>query len=213
VSFLGVSDQLIRKYCSKGKKCFWGYTGLVEPTSTRELYLFDCSLFNYVKEEYREYPELRILLSFKAGVSPGDMWFTSQMEYPSLVERAPCTISDIENCIKNSISTLDKMIQEYYSLLKSSKKELAKLTPRPLSYAEIRGRYYGLLLRRDFLSKIVSSLGYDSGVLKSRVKPIYVLYSIDLSKWDFTALTGNKHIKLGAHKKLIDVEKIINTVK
>jgi hypothetical protein len=215
VSFLGVSERLLGKYCSEKRICFWGLAGLIEPIETRELYLFDCSLFKYAREEFREHPELRVLLSFRAGVLLNNIWFTSQLGYYKLSEAAPCTVSDIEKCLNESFKALDAKIEEYYGKVKysPSREFLRFIIPTQSQRAELRGIYHGLLLRKKILKEIAGNMGYESGVLKSNVKPVYVLYSVDPVKWEFTALISDKHSKLEAHRKIIDKNKLLTAIR
>jgi len=215
VSFLGVSEKYFTKYCSNGRNCFWGYAALIEPVASRDLYIFDCSLFNYARDEYREYPELRVLLSFKTSTHPSDIWFTNQLGYVKLPEITPCNNSDIETCLNNSLKTLESMIEEASSQVKlfSKREALRFILPKPPDYATARGRYHGLLIRKSILSEIASNLGFNNGVLNSRVRSVYVLYSVDYSKWDFTALICDKHTKLNAHKKIIDKNKLLSALR
>jgi len=213
VSFLSVSDRLLAEYCGKSRACFWGYAGLIEPLETRQLYLFDCSLFNYVTEEHANLSELRVLLSFKAGLSPNDVRFGAQLEYPKLPEAAPCNVKDIESCLSNSFKALDAKIQEYASQVRPERGFLKRLfLPASPERSITRGRYYGLILRRRLLSEMAGNLGYVDGVLKSSVKPVYVLYSVDIFKWDFAALVGENAIRLGAHRTLIDRSKLLSAL-
>jgi len=213
VSFLGVDDRLLHNYCGKKRTCFWGYAGLIEPAETKNLYLFDCSLFNYATEEHVNLSELRVLLSFKAEVSQGQVWFSSQLGYPKLPEIAPCDIQDIESCLNNSFKALDAKIQEYAAYVRPERGFLRRLfLPASPERLIMRGRYYGLMLRRRILSEIAENLGYVNGVLKSKVRPVYVLYSVDIFKWDFAALMSSSVIKLRAHKTLIDKDKLLSTL-
>jgi len=215
VSFLGVSEKYFTKYCSNGRICFWSYAALVEPVASRDLYVFDCSLFNYARDEYKDYPELRVLLSFKTNTHLNNIWFTSQLGYAKLPEVTSCNSSDIEACLSNSLKTLESLIEEASRQVKffSKREALRFILPRPPDYATARGRYHGLLIRKSILSEIASNMGFSNGVLNSRVKTIYVLYSVDYSKWDFTALICDKQTKLNAHKKIIDKNKLLSVLK
>ena len=216
VSFLGASEKLLAEYCKGTRVCFWGYAGLVESAERRELYLFDCSLFNYVSEEHANTPEIRVLLSFRAtDLTSENIWFTTQLGYPKLPREAPCTVRDVEECLANSLRALEAEIREQAPLAKRVERWefLRRLfLPHSRETATTRGRYYGLVLRRSLLSEIAGKLGYVGGVLRSSVRPLYVLYSVDTHKWSFTALVGNKPIELGAHRKLIDRAKLLSAL-
>lgn len=215
MSYIGVDEKLLSKYCTSNKLCFWSYVALINPVSSEDAYFFDCSLYKLVKAESKEHPDTRLLLAFKSPISLSQLYFTGQLHYEKLPE-APCSKEEIESYIKGMLEEINGMIEEASSLIeKPSAKErfLRLLIPTRGDKATMRGVYYGLLVRRSFISEMVSRLGYMDGLLKASVRAVYVLHSVDLSKKGFIALVCDKGVKLGAHNKIVDLDALLKTLK
>ena len=211
MNYISAGDKLLEKYCIEPRICFWGLTAMVNPNNTNDIYFFDCSLYSMVDRKYSDKPDVRIVLSYKSPISLTGIRYGSQLEYNILPEKAVCSKDDIENCIRNTISELDRSISETLDAYKAVEKKRDIPFIRTIR-GEIRGEYYGLLTKKSILMDLLSQLGYDGLRLDANVKPTYVLYSVDLLNRDFKALIIDKAIKLNAHKRMIDINILLESL-
>lgn len=212
MSYIGVDEKLLRKFCSDSKVCFWNYVTLINPVNGDDVYFFDCALHKLLKAEFGEYPDARLLLAFKSPIGLQQLYFAGQLYYKKLPE-VVCNKEEVEDYIRKMLKAVDGMLEEARSLVaKPSEKEqfLRFIMPTRTDKAVARGVYYGLLVKRSILGEMVSRLGYESGSLKANVKAVYVLHSVDLSKKTFTALIRDKSVKLSAHSKIVDLNALLN---
>lgn len=215
MGYISVNEALLSKYCKDDKVCFWNSVALINPMGRDDLYIFDCSMYKLLREEYADHVDARLLLSFKSPITLSKIQFMGQLGYVRLVEDTICSKDEIEGYIKSVLRNLEELINQ-------SREEVAKIKSRPFSRfslfgrgeaATLRGIYYGLLLRESMVKDMVKAMGFEEGALRSIVKKGYVLYSFNSSKKEFYGLILDKKIKLKAHDRIIDVNLLFENIR
>lgn len=214
--YIAISENLVEKYCGSEKLCFWAEVALLSPHGSRDLYVFDCSMYQHVKAEYRDKPDCRMLLTFKLPIKADELAYTGEMGFHVLRGPGACDQDEISRYIASVFKHLDEKIEEAgreLAELSYQRESLRRLLPLPRGdRAVLRGVYYGLKVRRDILMDIASRLGYAKNSLNANVKSGYVLISLDPGREKYTALTLNKKTELKAYSRLLDKSSLLNAI-
>ncbi|MEM2025127.1 MAG: hypothetical protein QXW94_02425 [Desulfurococcaceae archaeon] len=214
MSYIGVDDKLLSKHCrGENNICTWSSVVLVSPFNSNNSYIFDCSFYLNIKKEYSNYPDARLLLSFKSPLSLGGLWFTNQMNYAKLPSISPCSRDTIEEYIKDILGKLQVEIASAEKDLVNPPRALPLFRSVRSEQATGRGKYFGLRVKEGLIKEILSKMGYDGSYLRADTRNAHVLYSINIPKRDFHALVCNKGVKLGVYKTIIDVNAILAAIK
>lgn len=216
VSFINVDDTLLSKYCEKSI-CFWGKAAMIMPfdkINKRDTYMFDCSLYKYLVQEM---PENRFFLSFKSPISIDKVMFGGRHGFKLLGTDCVCDKEEVEKYISSVMSSIEERVasawdQASKSLRGVKKMFLGWLIPRGAEEVEQLGRQLGVITRLRLLKDLIEMIGYRNGVLNASVTPVYVLYHLDLTKWRFSCIMGNRLMDLPAHGKLIDRQKLLQSI-
>lgn len=215
MAYIAVDEQLISKSCDKNSVCFWARVAVVNPANTKDVYLFDCTFFEHVREEYRETPETRVLLSFKLPIDVSQLHYTGKMMFNEVSGSTSCDQSDVEECITRAIEYVEKRLNETRELLRERDKPLRDSISRMVfprftkDVATLKGIYYGLLVKESMLRDITSRLGFNGKSLNSTVKPAYMLVSLNFKKNTYTALVLGSKIKLTVHERVVDKNSLL----
>lgn len=188
---------------------------LINPHEASDLYLFDCSMYTVVKEEYANKYETRLLLSFKIPFELNEIYFGSKLTYRVLAAATNCLKSDIETYIESLLMNIKTNIdQTHEKLAKMPKRRhfLRFLVPIKDESERVRGEYYGLLAKESIIKEMINTIGYENRVLKANVRNAHVLISVDPLRHEFHGLILNKHVKLNAYRKLIDIPLLLKTL-
>lgn len=216
MSYVAVEEQSLKKFCTEGKVCFWVKVALVAPHESKDAYLFDCTMYRFAREEYRETPETRILLSFRSPIPHSDITFSGNLGYPVLASYDPCDEKTICNCIVEAIEYVESRLLEVEKDLKQiydRAESLKKIVPLPLrDKALLKGVYQGLKVKQSILTDIAGKMGYTGSTLRAAVKPLHMLVSLDLRKKKYTALIHDKKIELKAHNRLVDLQELVKSL-
>jgi hypothetical protein len=215
LSYVGVAESLIGEYCRGRKLCFWADYAAVTPTGSREVYFFDCSMYRFARERYSQSPEARLVLSFKSPATLDQLFFTVLGAYSRVESETTCDKRDVEECLVRISQEIERAIDEtrdYIAKLREPPSWLRFLFPIRGAKTEAKAVYYGLLARRDMYLELASLLGYRDRRLNAQVKHVSVLLSLDLGKGHVYALVGSRAVKLAAHKKIVDFEKVLSRI-
>jgi hypothetical protein len=215
LSYVGASESLVSEYCRGRRLCFWADYAAVTPAGTRDVYFFDCSMYRFAREQYSQSPETRLVLSFKSPATLDQLFFTVLGAYSRVESETTCDKRDVEECLARISQEIERAIDEardYISRLREPPSWLRFLFPIRGAKAEAKAVYYGLLARRDMYLELASLLGYRDGRLDAQVKHVSVLLSLDLNRGHVYALVGSRAVKLDAHKKIVDFEKVLSRI-
>jgi hypothetical protein len=210
-----VSDELLAKHCEGSSTCFWATMALINPYESKDIYFFDCSMYAFVKKEYLDKVESRLLLSFKSPFDLDKLYYGSKLSYKVLSTNTNCSKLEIEKYVSSLINSVETGIAKTHEKLSKMPKRrlfLRFLIPVKDESEQVRGEYYGLLTKESIIREMINIMGYRNGVLSANVKPAHVLISLDTSRLEFQGLIMGKQVKLNAYRKLIDIPSLLRTL-
>ncbi len=213
MSYVDAGEKLIARHCGRDGACFWVLAALVVPSDSAAFF-FDCTMYEHVYEEYRESPEVRVLLSFKSPLPPTRLAYTGRLGYAELSGRSSCDHGDVEGCIKRALEFVEEKAEEVKKRLSSPAREsMSKIVPLVRrDAAALRGAYYGLLARSSILRELAGMMGFDGEHLRALVKPVRVLVSLKYGKSDYYALVCGREVELLAHKRVVDRNSVLKAL-
>lgn len=213
-SFISADDSLLNRYCEKDI-CFWGKAALITPFDRiKDTYVFDCSLHNYLAQDILEN---RFFLSFKSPIGIDKIVFGGRYNFRLLETTCKCDKDEIEHYISNVIDSIEKRVTTAWDQASKSLRGIKKMVlgwfiPRGGEEAEQLGYQIGVITRLRLLKDLIEMIGYRNGVLSANAMPVYVLYRLDMNKWKFSCIIGNKVVDLPAHDRLIDKQKLLQSI-
>lgn len=215
MQYIAVGDGILRKFCGLDQICFWTPMALVNPAYTKDLFLFDCTLFRYVKDQFIDRIECRLLVSFKSPLSIEDIYYGGNLGYKELHPSTNCDKEDVESYIATLLQSMNKEIKDLRDALTDRQRK--KLSSRVLSflrreYSDLKAIYYGSLVKARIMMDMIERLGYRNNTLNANVRGSFVLVSLDPKRDEYRALVIDRDIKLGAYRSLLDKERLMDAL-
>ncbi|MEM4717736.1 MAG: hypothetical protein QXE81_03130 [Desulfurococcaceae archaeon] len=210
--YVHVHEDLVRKNCEDGKICFWVKIALLNPSGTGDLYIFDCSISKFLRKEYTDKLDSRLLLSFKSPIGINSIQYGSKMGFQEISNTYPCTIEDIENYISRLLEELEIQLsktKEEFSKVSKSRWMSRFLFPSRGDYHVLKGVFYGQLMRSKIINDLVTKLGFKEKILYANLTKANILLSLNPRKKIINGLILNKLVKLAVHSKIVDIDALL----
>lgn len=216
LSYITVNDTLIKRFCSEESICFWASIAIISPVNTDESFLFDCSLSRFLKKEYADKRDSRLLFSFKSPYGINELYFGSKLGFKELETDFICTKKNIEDYLRTLMEeTKQDLAYIERDIQRSERPGLLSriLFPFRRDHFQQKGVYYGRVLRYQILGDMIRRLGFENDTLNADVKKGYVIVSIDPRRLVYHGLVVDKSVRLDVYRRLLDHDRLINALR
>lgn len=215
LSYIIVSDALIKRFCREESICFWASMAIISPIGTDESFLFDCSLSRFLKKEYANKRDSRLLFSFKSPYGINKLYFGSKLSFKELEADFVCSKKNIEDYLKTLIEETKQELANIEKNIQGSVRTslLSRiLFPFKRDHFQQKGVYYGYVVKSEILGDMTRRLGFENNVLNADVKKGYVMVSFDPRNFVYHGLIVDKSVRLDVYRKLLNHELLISTL-